>query len=80
MAQHVLHTPTATQPRAITLTAPLVGGLGRDLLHAVGWKPAHLAVGAALPEAPLSDAQNWTKGMGSERGRGRSGKKILGTK
>lgn len=42
----------------IRLTVPLLGGLGWDLLHTVGWKPAHLASGAALPEAPLSDAQN----------------------
>lgn len=42
----------------IRLTVTLLGGLGRDLLHTVGWKPAHLASGAALPEAPLSDAQN----------------------
>lgn len=42
----------------IRLTVPLLGGLGWDLLHTVRWKPAHLASGAALPEAPLSDAQN----------------------
>lgn len=42
----------------VRLTVPLLGGLGWDLLHTVGWKPAHLASGAALPEAPLSDAQD----------------------
>lgn len=76
---YISQRPTATQPRVIRLTAPLVAGLGRDLLHAVGWKPAHLAAGAALPETPLSDAQNWTDG-GMERGEERregSGKKIL---
>lgn len=69
MAQHVLHKPTSHRhtTRVIRLTAPLVAGLGWDLLHAVGWKPAHLAAGAALPETPLSDAQNWTDG-GMQRG------------
>lgn len=53
--------PTNTQPQVIRLTVPLLCGFGWDLLHAVGWKPAHLATGTALPETPLSDAQNWTK-------------------
>lgn len=50
----VLHTATSRP----LLTAPLIRGLGWDLLHAVGRKPAHLAAGAALPEAALSDAQD----------------------
>lgn len=45
---------------AMLLTGPLLGGLDQDLLHTVGRKPAHLAASAALPEAPLSDAQNWS--------------------
>lgn len=67
------------QPRVVRLTAPLLGGLGRDLLYTVGWKPAHLAAGAALPETPLSDAQNWTEGResGAKGGSWESGEKMV---
>lgn len=58
--------PTQPDPQPaqlMLLTGPFLGGLGRDFLHAVGRKPAHLTAGAALPEAPLSDAQNWGGGI-----------------
>lgn len=66
------------QPQVIRLTAPLLGGLGWDLLHTVGWKPAHLAAGTALPETPLSNAQNWTEGRESgAKGSWESGKEKV---
>jgi hypothetical protein len=50
----------------LTLTAAFVAGFRRYLLQAVSGEPALLPPGATLPEAPLSDAQDWGEGEGGE--------------
>lgn len=57
--------PARPAPAWHRLTCLAVLGLALDFLHALGREPPDVAAGAAFPEAPLADAQNWRQGKGA---------------